>query len=294
MRFVTTHLTRMAPGYICVAGVDIDTGEQVRPVIRGRLPYDRSGCMNGPFDIGHVVDIGSVWNVGQAPELEDREFSLGSVVPQGCVAPETFWKVLNSTTHRTLGAAFGPELQPWGQSRTVGVGRGTASLAIIKPRRVPELIVTRYEKLRLAVETSDFQGTLPVTDLRLYDSFYEINMDAVARTRNLLAKTKGVLIGVGLTRPWQRPGDHEPRHWLQVNNLHFVEEPLWLSSSHAPRIAQVAIPFLEPVPKPWPQHVPTSPASPDGAVSTTESAREGAPGQKSRLPDWVRSMLRLR
>jgi hypothetical protein len=35
------------------------------------------------------------------------------------------------------------------------------------------------------------------------------------------------ILSVGLTRPWQKWGDTAERHWLQVNNIHLKDDPLW-------------------------------------------------------------------
>jgi hypothetical protein len=35
------------------------------------------------------------------------------------------------------------------------------------------------------------------------------------------------ILSVGLTRPWQKRGDDAERHWLQLNNIHLRDDPLW-------------------------------------------------------------------
>jgi hypothetical protein len=35
------------------------------------------------------------------------------------------------------------------------------------------------------------------------------------------------ILSVGLTRPWQKRGDDAERHWLQLNNIHLEDNPLW-------------------------------------------------------------------
>jgi hypothetical protein len=36
-----------------------------------------------------------------------------------------------------------------------------------------------------------------------------------------------VILSVGLTRPWRKQEDTAERHWLQVNNVHLQDNPLW-------------------------------------------------------------------
>ncbi|MGH3145870.1 MAG: hypothetical protein ACRDTR_08730, partial [Rubrobacter sp.] len=71
MRILVNHLTRMQPGYVCVAGLQLDTPNHVRPVLRrGRLTTGLLGLNGGPFDIGAVVVLGPATYAGHAPELE--------------------------------------------------------------------------------------------------------------------------------------------------------------------------------------------------------------------------------
>lgn len=74
MRTIVNHLTRMQPGYICVAGVDVSNGQNVRPVLRGRLATDLLVSKGGPFDMAALVELGTVKYCGHAPEIEDYYF----------------------------------------------------------------------------------------------------------------------------------------------------------------------------------------------------------------------------
>jgi len=61
LKIVVNHLTRMQQGYLCVAGLDVNTGEHVRPVLPGqRLPTSLLTRYGGPFDMGVIVDLGAV------------------------------------------------------------------------------------------------------------------------------------------------------------------------------------------------------------------------------------------
>jgi hypothetical protein len=79
----------------------------------------------------------------------------------------------------------------------------------------------RFSDGRFHVEAS-------VTDLRLFaDDHATPDLAAVHAANQALACSRGVILCVGLTRPYS-PGPNQPeRHWLQVNNLHFEDDPLW-------------------------------------------------------------------
>jgi hypothetical protein len=36
-----------------------------------------------------------------------------------------------------------------------------------------------------------------------------------------------LILSVGLARAWRRDEGEPYRHWLQVNNLHLADDPLW-------------------------------------------------------------------
>src|SRR5262249_38600569 len=40
-------------------------------------------------------------------------------------------------------------------------------------------------------------------------------------------RSVGVILSVGLARAFQASGDTARRHWLQVNNLHLEDDPVW-------------------------------------------------------------------
>src|SRR5687768_2906304 len=96
MRLVINHVTRMQPGYICVAGIDVRTNQHVRPVLhRSRLTTDLLARNGGAFDIGRVVDLEPAEPSGSVPEIEDHIFDPGRVVAVEELDPDSFWELLN-------------------------------------------------------------------------------------------------------------------------------------------------------------------------------------------------------
>ena len=51
--------------------------------------------------------------------------------------------------------------------------------------------------------------------------------DILKDVRARIAQGVGVILSVGLTRPWQKAGEEVERHWLQVNNIHLQDNPVW-------------------------------------------------------------------
>jgi hypothetical protein len=75
---VVNHITRVRDGRICVAGLDFDTGEHVRPVTAESNFLDRSALAaeGGPFQLGAAVELWRTEPRPDPPQVENRLFSL--------------------------------------------------------------------------------------------------------------------------------------------------------------------------------------------------------------------------
>src|ERR1700684_1610869 len=124
MEIAVTHLTRMQPGYICVAGLDVKTGAHVRPVLKGRLPANLLRQEGGPFEIGALVDMGEVKHVASPPEVEDYLFDPSKIRRLKRLEPKEVWKVLSSGTCKNLAGIFGKHLEVQANGAAVEEGTG--------------------------------------------------------------------------------------------------------------------------------------------------------------------------
>ena len=234
MRIVINHLTRMHGGHICTAGVDLQTGRHVRPVLDGGpLPFYLLSQYGGPFEMARIVDLGSPRATPVPPHIEDCVLvpSCAKLVRRAC--PKEFSRVLDEIAQPTLAEIFGDCMRPAGSgafAAEVGAGKvslgclplqGPAELFFKEDHRGGRRLRMRFSDGRLCVEAS-------VTDLRLFaDDHATPNAAAVRAANEGLRNSRNAILCVGLTRPYS-PGPNQPeRHWLQVNNLHFKDDPLW-------------------------------------------------------------------
>ncbi len=229
MRILVNHLTRMQPGYICVAGIDLGTGTHVRPVLRhGRLTTELLLKRGGPFELGCVADLGPTVHIGRAPEHEDHRFDPAAAFCLGSVPDDYFWNILSGSASDTLQGIFGRELVRHEKSCTVDIGKGRASLGCLAPRGRPSLYINHRGSVRISFPWLSPPADLSVTDLRLYQEDHKTpRRTLVSHLQKKLRAGAGVILSVGLTRPWHKEGDTAARHWLQVNNIHLEGEPLW-------------------------------------------------------------------
>ena len=228
MEIVVNHVTRMNGGHVCVAGID-ERGRHVRPVLAfGRLTRDVLVTGGGPFGLGVRVAIAGAVPRPSRPEVEDHLFEIAATREVGRLDGAAFWDLLAEHAEASLAGIFGIELARDGRTASLPVGAGQASLGIFCPRARPRLAHDQG-KLRLLVAEADLGAlSLPITDVRLYDPASGAVHARLAQLLEDRLRRRDALLSVGVGRPWTRNGG-EPRHWLQVNNVHLDDNPLWPS-----------------------------------------------------------------
>ena len=229
MRIVVNHLTRMQPGYICVAGIDVQDNEHIRPVLGGRrLTVDLLARNGGAFDVGRLVEFGPTQPSGTAPETEDHTFDPGRLVSVGELSPASFWQLLTTVSCDKLADIFGNDLKAQRNGCAVEEGQGNASLGCLRTATPPSISINRWGKIRAQVDDGTFDVDLSVTDLRLYGRDQTTpRANVIADVQRRIQRGVRVILSVGLARAFQARGDTARRHWLQVNNLNLEDDPAW-------------------------------------------------------------------
>lgn len=228
MRIIVNHLTRMQAGYICVAGVDADSGRHVRPVVGHRMGRALLRRHGGPFEMGAVVDLGPTAPVGSPPEVEDRSFNPRNARCETDAAPGYFWRLLERVARESLASIFGEDLERHGRTYAMAAHTGGASLGVLRPAMLALSREAASGKLRLRLSDGGEPVSLSVTDLRLYEADHETPRVAVVEDLAVrIAQGATALVSLGLTRPYRALGDTARRHYLQANNIHLADTPLW-------------------------------------------------------------------
>lgn len=153
MRITINHLTKMAPGFVCVAGIEQGTGRHIRPLTNRRLRLEHIESTGGVFGLGAIVDLGRVRTDAKPPEVEDRSFLEHRLSQAGRIGPEAFQTLLESVAQNRLQRIFGPELARIGTSCALAKGSGVASLGVLRVQAIDDLIVEHRESARGAYET---------------------------------------------------------------------------------------------------------------------------------------------
>lgn len=229
MRFVVSHLTRMDAPRICVAGIEHDTGQHVRPTTGRTNPLTRRLLAeeHGPFALGALVDLGEVSPNPGPPEMEDHLFWPDRAQIVGRLSPNRYLELLRSNASHSLRAIFGKQLERHSWSYAVEKGCGKTSLGILQVKRKPDIQIDRYGKLRLRLPLPGRPAYLPVTDLRFVETDHQtIKADVVDDVRTRMKRDVEVLLMLGLARAFLKEGDDRERHWLQVNGICMADRPL--------------------------------------------------------------------
>jgi hypothetical protein len=229
MRIVVNHVTRMSAPRICIAGIDGETLEHVRPttpqtdLITRELLRERGG----PFGMGAVVDIGPVVPDPSPPETEDHQFRTTSARHIKDLTADEFIELVEKVSAPDLESAFGPTLARIGWKYAVESGRGDCSLAVVRSRKRPVLEVDdRFGKLQLQFNDVDPPTYLSVTDVRFFEEDHEtIKKSVVTDVNRRLRRGVDVFLMLGLARAYQAPKDDRMRHWLQLNGLCLTDNP---------------------------------------------------------------------
>jgi hypothetical protein len=235
VRIVINHLTRMRAPHVCVAGIDVETQRHVRPVLPGvqQLTTALLRTHGGPFDIAVEVELGRTSKVATPPEVEDHIFEPARAKALRTFLDHDFWSLLEAVSAQRLLEIFGNDLTPIGATSCgVNVGYGVASLGCLIPANRPRLRLRARQakpaQIRIVVTDGEFHLDLSVTDVRLYQPDLATPVEPVVRDIDRrMRRGVPVVLSVGLTRPFATSPEHAPVHWLQVNNIHLEDQPVW-------------------------------------------------------------------
>lgn len=223
MRIVINHLTRMQKGFICVAGVDVQSKRHVRPVLGSQLRSELLAEHGGPFSLRSIVDLGTTHFVGSVPEIEDRQFSSEQVRVLGEMPEAEFQQLLDSVAEDELSKLFGPELESTRTTCAIPAGRGLHSLGILRAKVVDLHLEPGHDglpRVRIVIDTDRGILRLPVTGIELYAGDHVTPDSAQVTAVNArLSAASTALLAVGLSRPYRGSSSESAKHWLQVNNI---------------------------------------------------------------------------
>lgn len=218
---VVDHLTRMSGDRICVAVIDPQTGDRLRPVLytghwtRADVPR--------VFEVGAVLEpTRTAISRGPAPMVEDWIMGRSDLRRTSKLDDGALWDVVRATASASIAEAL-PGLEPHGATYRHAPHTGAASLAALRLSGVELASVGADLKIRFE-DRSGRHVSLPLTDLRFHPKDLKIDSNRLKVLRTLINREDEVVLSIGLSR------EFNGWHWLQANNVHlrwgFADHPV--------------------------------------------------------------------
>ena len=202
----------------------------VRLLEHGQLRRALLCSEGGPFSLGAVVELGSTRSRGVVPQVEDVTFIPRQVKPEKMLDGVKFGEIIKSVAKSSLRKIFGDDLvSERSTSAAVPEGAGKASLGVLRVEGDANLRSSmpfgEYE-IRFTFADPDLgELSLKVNDLRLWKTDHVT--PAFSKIEDIRTRLTDCLVAVGFTRAYRVSSYPGPRHWLQVNNIFPIDDPLW-------------------------------------------------------------------
>lgn len=227
MQIILNHVTRMKSPRICVAGVDTETFDHIRPTTPATDPITRVLLREngGPFGVGALVDLGQVRAEPDPPETEDHRFLTANARRVEDVSDDDYVAVLQEVSVATFDDAFGSDLECVRDRKyAVPLGSGTRSLAVVRLQGRPHLRADHWGKLLLELDSPDTACSLPMTDVRFFEDDQKTIVDDIVNEVNeRLSEGVDTFLMLGLARAFVATGYDRSLHFLQANGLCLVD-----------------------------------------------------------------------
>ncbi|MFN3480126.1 MAG: HRDC domain-containing protein [Thermodesulfovibrionales bacterium] len=222
-----TDLTYMRGGF-CIAGIDVETLENIRPVLNfGAIQkefVDRNKIYPGAlvsFDFSHKKP--------KPPHIEDYVFNPEKTTFIKFLSQSEWLNILNSCSSTSLAYAFSNLII---DRKGIQPDADAVSLALIK---VDSLKVNFFDsdsgavlpfKVRVSFTSGGELYHLPVTDMQFIDYCNERFSEGIRRDKfkadieKLINESEYILLRIGLTRPFKKADDTKELCYLQVNGIY--------------------------------------------------------------------------
>ena len=220
-RVLLLDVTAMAGDNVCVAGIDVDSGAQIR--LADPQPTRRMIARWGfaPYEV-ISVDCKPLRR-RQPPHVEDCKWNERLVRKHGPMPFSEVCGIAGKTAFRSIDTAFGAAMVKSARGNPGFLpGAGERSLATLAVRNVRSSAAADG-KLRTALrdEHGDYLSGVPFQDLAV--RVHESGCDACGE--DYIGRIKAdfdadaCLVRVGLTRGYPARPEDAPACWLQVTNI---------------------------------------------------------------------------
>lgn len=219
-KLIVTDLTRFSKKEkVCIAGIDIDTGECIRP-----MPYIKyENCEKVGLIPGAIIDgTFSKTPHTEPPHTEDMYYKNLKYI-KACSKNE-FYNILSESAFDGVEDGFDIKLQPNQKHLPVEhiINHSIITLSV-RPNTV-EITESPFKKGTIKISFCDKAGKwlnyLSITDLGFYDYAMEKHgLDRLDEINEFINDQDEVFIRLGIGRAFQPKGQPNG-YWLQVNGIY--------------------------------------------------------------------------
>ena len=222
-KIIVTDLTRFSTTEtVCTAGIDVDTGECLRP-----MPYLKSArCAELNIQPGAILEGDLTFHANATnPHIEDASHS--NLKFHGPSTAEEFKAILDGSLSATVSLGFGIEFAI-GQKHIPIQMNANCSIITIKvdPYRI-QIHEDQYKPGKVKCSFTDQSGHqfryLSITDRGFYDYAQRHQDDGIlSELQSFLQFQDDIYLRIGLSRAFQI--SERNGYWLQVNGIYTFPE----------------------------------------------------------------------
>ena len=216
---IITDLTRFSNKQIvCTAGVDLTTGQCVRP-----MPYlTTSECKRFNIFPGAIIK-GEFTPVQQLTGPHQEDVLYKNLTCLGACSSSDFKLALQAGLFDTVGSGFQIELEQNQKYIPVGHSVDRSIITIKAQHGKAEVVESAYNPEKIMLNFKDNSGHafkyMPITDLEFH-GFAESchTMNELKPLNDFICSQAEVYLRIGLSKPWNNGKTNG--YWMQVNGLY--------------------------------------------------------------------------
>jgi hypothetical protein len=180
----------------------------------------------GPiFTLGAVVNLTGTSNSKAAHHGDEHVVTYVTASKVAQLHPLDVWRTLGDIAKPTLSSIFGESVKFESQRYVIEKYRVRHGLGCLRIMHKATLY-KGYRQARLRWLCDGRIVDCPVTDTRLYDRAGVACERQIARLDRRIKEGEALIVTVGLSRGFRRPGGRREYHWIQINNLYLETDPL--------------------------------------------------------------------
>lgn len=227
MQIMINHLSRMRGNKIAVAGLDLSNPDRhVRPMLNDFDSIMESSAKDSAvFSLGAIVSLTGTSASKAAHHGDEHVVTYVKAKKVAQLHPIEVWRTLGDIAKPTLKSIFGEEVKLLSHRYVVERFRARTGLGCLRVMHTATLYKGyRYARLRWVCDGRIVD--CPVTDARLYDRTGAVRESLIAHLNDRIKQGEALIVTVGLSRGFRRPGGRRELHWIQINNLYLETDPL--------------------------------------------------------------------